>query len=429
MYTRNKFFLWLFITEAIYLLFYLVSSWSYFLGIQDLRLKDNRYFVIVMVLLGLLIFLYRKTYDSLTGKISFKKLFIFFVILNLSLLFVNNITSDDLNTYIFRGRIISYYEANPYIVRYDDFPNDAFLSLKTVWSSRRAIYGPIIMSGTGILSKIAGDSIALNLFAFKSFFVLLNIICGVFVYKITKSLKAFFLYAWNPLLVFETAVNGHIDIAMALPVVIALFFLIRKKGWFSYSLVFVFLTVSVLIKYLTGIFSIFFLVFVIRKLPENRDRVKFIFFSVLSSITILFFSLLPFWVGTRTFGRLFDQSVAELFGASLLVGFFDKVLNLINEGNNFKSALFMGRIVFGIVFTYLLFKSVVLRKFKVENLLAFLFYLFFVLLFTALPLVQTWYLITPITIACIWFAFNPKMGPRFIYFATILGFLNYFILR
>ena len=197
--SETKFFLYAFLTEISYLLFYPIRFLAVKLGVENLYLKDNLIFLLTIINILLLTFFYIKTFGLILKKTAFKTIFLTSLIFNISLLFLWNFSTDDLYTYIGRSRMISFYGANPYINRFDEFSGDVLYPLvKTYWSSELSVHGPMFSLFGSVLSGIAGENLVANVFTFKIAFVILNILSGVLVYKIRNNIQADFLYAWNP---------------------------------------------------------------------------------------------------------------------------------------------------------------------------------------------------------------------------------------
>ena len=166
--------------------------------------------------------------------------------------------SHDIFDYLFRGRMITEYKANPLIDVPDDFDLTTPFSRYLAWRKYVDTYGPVwefssavIASGVHYVTEEIGwwdesypvcpkspDSCRL-LINYVSGYRLLAIaltgISGWIIYEIVKNHKSQFatisLAAWllNPLLLIATAVGGHNDAVMLVFVLLSWWFLQRRR--------------------------------------------------------------------------------------------------------------------------------------------------------------------------------------------------------
>jgi len=136
------------------------------------------------------------------------------LVFGLTLLFQPLLFSDDVFTYIFSGRILAVYGADPLNTAPFQFPNDPYL--RWVISGRAApnIYGPLWLLIASLLVRVgAGPAITLTLF--KGVALLAHLVNCVLVWAIlgriapARRLLGTLLYAWNPLALIELAGSGH----------------------------------------------------------------------------------------------------------------------------------------------------------------------------------------------------------------------------
>jgi hypothetical protein len=136
------------------------------------------------------------------------------LLFGITLLFQPRLFSDDVFTYIFSGRILTVYGADPLNTAPGHYPADPYL----VWvlSGRNApnIYGPLWICVAALLAGISNVPI-ISLFLFKGLALLAHLINCVLIWGIlseiapSRRLLGTLLYAWNPLVVIELAGSGH----------------------------------------------------------------------------------------------------------------------------------------------------------------------------------------------------------------------------
>jgi len=279
-----------------YGLFYIIlpSTWLW----QNIRFTNpaNEFFLLTVFILLFNLIIYLLAYKTLDfNKVNYKRLFLCFAFINLFLILLRPVTSTDLFSYIYQGRIFSVHHLNPYLISYNQVPQDIFYKwLSNKWTATTAPYGPLFMLIAGGLSFIGQKSLILSVLLFKALFIGANIMVGYLIYKLTN-LKTFFLYAFNPLIIFEFAINGHNDILAILLVILSFYFVLQKADSNKNHLIaFGFLILSSLIKYITLIFWPIFWLIAIYQQKESRNRWVFAGLSIILAgiLTITFY--LPF---------------------------------------------------------------------------------------------------------------------------------------
>jgi hypothetical protein len=185
----------------------------------------------------------------------------FATVFSLTLMFVYPVGAVDIFDYIINGRILAHYRLSPFVHVASEFPYDPFTPY-AAWQTIPSAYGPLwafLAAGTNLLAGSA-DLLA-NVWAFKGLAILFYILDIGLIYGILTEIKpayalpGAFLFAWNPLLLFETAANGHNDSVMMFFVLLAIHLLLKHRP----SLSIIALTGSVMIKFITIILLPFFL--------------------------------------------------------------------------------------------------------------------------------------------------------------------------
>ena len=203
-------------------------------------LTDNKNISTIMYLLLLIIS--SVIYVLMIGKNkifqNIKQLLIYVGVISLIFMVMLPWTSSDIFYYMGVGEIDSVYHQNPYYVIIEDVYNenkgniqDEILekSVTNPWSSTTVVYGPMAQLLFKITTKISFKNVDLCLFMFKIINVLLHILNCYLIYKITKKIKFSIIYGLNPLIFLEFIGNVHHDIVIVTFVLLALYFLLRKK--------------------------------------------------------------------------------------------------------------------------------------------------------------------------------------------------------
>lgn len=126
--------------------------------------------------------------------------------------------SHDILVYASYGRVIATYHANPYFVPISAFPHDLFAT-RNYWSGVVSAYGPVWMLICGLFGWLLSpdhDAYTLTFRLFALLFHLLNIwLVGRTLHVMGRSARTvtlgMLLYAWNPLLLLESALGAHND--------------------------------------------------------------------------------------------------------------------------------------------------------------------------------------------------------------------------
>ncbi len=166
--------------------------------------------------------------------------------------------SGDIFLYADYGRILTVHHANPYFIPPSGFPQDPLLQF-VYWKNVVAIYGPIWMLVCGGISSFIGTN-AMDIFlAFRIFACSIYILNMLLVAAILRArrcstrtiLLGMQLYAWNPLVLFESSVGGHNDALMIMFMLLGILCAIRvkKSGITPYIGTLIALTLAVLVKF------------------------------------------------------------------------------------------------------------------------------------------------------------------------------------
>jgi Glycosyltransferase family 87 len=196
---------------------------------------------------------------------------------NLAMLSLYPIGAVDVFDYVAQGREITVWHDNPFYTPADQNSADPVLAY-TGWSNLTTLYGPAWqLIGAG-LTGLAGQDLRINLLAFKSVAVMFYLGCIAIIAAILhrqapeRALAAVSLFALNPLVIYETAGNGHNDIVMVFWMLLGFYFLSRER----HSLAALALTVGALTKFVPGFILPVVLVYSLSRLPTWCRRCRFL---------------------------------------------------------------------------------------------------------------------------------------------------------
>lgn len=229
-----------------------------------------------IVLFALYYLGYRRCATQITrGRLA--TVIAFPILSSLILLFMDTYGTTDIFYYVFQGKIIAHYHQNAYLTTPGAFPDDPLLPF-IFWKDLPFQYGIVWYWLSGAVTMLVGTDLLANLFAYK-LLLIVHIWGSIFlvyqtlkIYKPEHTLRALYLFGWNPLLLYEIAGNGHNDIVLVFWLLMAIYWLVRGK----YTVSLLALTVAILMKYIPVLLVPLFLIAFWRAQSEAsaRERLK-----------------------------------------------------------------------------------------------------------------------------------------------------------
>lgn len=283
----------------------------YFLLAFGINFRDSAgsYFLLVFGLFFLYLIYF--IFYQFAKKIQWQKndiglVFLFALIFTAILILAVPKQSTDFYHYFFEDVVWFHYHQNPYFI-------SPFMLLAepsgqiAYWQFLPSQHGPVRIFMTLPAMWLSGGNLVLGLFLYKmlfGFYFLLS--CFLFyqiilALKIEKPLLVLALFAFNPLVIYETQLNGGTDILLAFWLLLAIYLLIEKKFIFSLTA----LTLSILVKYVTLILLPFFLIFFLKQERQFKIKALKLFGYLILIFAIIFISFLPFWRGLSTLNGIF----------------------------------------------------------------------------------------------------------------------------
>lgn len=352
--------------------------------------------IIYIAVLGLLTFLYFKILKNRKEIFNnTKKIFIFIAIIAIIFILVVPFISSDIFYYIGVGRIDSKYHQNPYYTTIKEFvqsdDNSKYLEQDTVlqqgyindWSDTTVVYGPIWTLICKLVAGLSFGNIDIGLFVFKLVNVIVHLLNCYLIYKISG--KKFFtlLYGLNPFILIEGIACVHNDMFMILFILLAFYFLLKKK---NLAVSVGFLAIATAIKYFAIILLPFMIIYYFREEKPLKRFARCIEYGAL--FLIIFAIPYLFYVrDLQVFSGLFVQQ--EKFAKSfyiILLEYFGNIPDVAKKVNT----LFLGCFVIIYFFTCVILLNKKQIKFRKEMQKANYFIMAF--LFLLITNFQPWYI-------------------------------------
>ncbi|MGE5141007.1 MAG: glycosyltransferase 87 family protein [Rudaea sp.] len=136
----------------------------------------------------------------------------------------------DIFDYIIRGRMQAIYGANPFYAPPSAYQYDPLFRF-TGWKGATTAYGPGWEMIAAVVARFAGDGVLANVLAFKmvnilAYFGSILLIARMLLkHAPERALFGVLLFAWNPLVLYVVAGNGHNDSLMVFFVALGFYFL------------------------------------------------------------------------------------------------------------------------------------------------------------------------------------------------------------
>src|SRR3989344_776876 len=377
-------------------------------------LHNNEHLIQVISLYLIAYLIYFLTFKYLNfEKLNFKKIFLAAVFIYIFFLPIPYLTSDDLFSYIFTGRVFSVWEENPYLAPYDDFQHDPYYSqLKTVWSVHVPYYGPLFILISGIINFVGQNSLGFLIYLFKFIFILFNLLSIYLVYKISKNLKSVFLFGFNPLIIFELSGNTHSESLIILLLLLSIYQLKKPLVGFSSFLL------SGLIKYYTFIFMPLYLIIFLKK---GRS----IFLAGVWGIVLMSLIFLPFLnAGGVIFNNLSEFYCGKFNYPSVGIFLGERIFNSYNFSFQINTLIFLlALLLISIKFWF--------RKFELKIFIFYMGIIYFIFILTKLSLVLGWYLTPLVAISSLLINYREykKYATLGIIFVSFYSLIIYYAVR
>jgi alpha-1,6-mannosyltransferase len=159
---------------------------------------------------------------GLSGRVVMAEAIFWGIIHQATLLVMPGLFTTDLFSYATYGRLPAIYGLNPFIHYPALVPFDTIASwIHPVWHYAPSVYGPLWIDFSVLMARASANMTpADQVFLYRLTANLAHVLNGALVMELLRpfGLRAmaagFLLYAWNPMVAFEFAGNGHNDAVM-----------------------------------------------------------------------------------------------------------------------------------------------------------------------------------------------------------------------
>jgi len=217
------------------------------------------------------------------------------------------LTSNDVFNYVANARVFWVHGDNPLTTPPLAHPEDPLFRLITFWQDIPSPYGPIWSLLAGLPTTLGGDSALRSVLTFKALSVAFFLGAAWLVFLMARRIRedsavaALLAFAWNPLIVWHAAGNGHNDVVMMFFVVLSLYALAR--GWVAAAIVA--LAASALVKYATLLLAPLLAVWWLRS--RRRPTWRELALGVGLALLLAAAAYAPFWSGRETVATALDE--------------------------------------------------------------------------------------------------------------------------
>ncbi len=219
------------------------------------------------------------------------------LVLNGSTLWLYPIGAADIFDNIARGRMSAVNGGNPFYETPRAYPRDPF-RYYVAWPDATTAYGPLWELLAWGASRLAGDGKLANVLAFKGLGLAFYAGSAWLIARLLReraperALQGVCLFAWNPLVIYEIAGNGHNDIVLVFFVLLA-FWALQRRHFTGAVLA---LLAGALTKFVPVLLLPIFLAVAVRMLPRRRWA-HFLVLTVLTAALLIAATAAPFWRG------------------------------------------------------------------------------------------------------------------------------------
>ncbi|TMC81506.1 MAG: hypothetical protein E6J10_11535 [Chloroflexi bacterium] len=257
----------------------------------------------------------------------FCTIMIFTLVFSVTYLFAPGILtlSQDVFLYGLYGRLVTVYHVNPYSVSLGAFPHDllqqGILQGTQATQATQAVKGtrppgPVWIDLSIPVVLLARESVANVILGFRLIGLAAHLVNAVLIWVIVGKLKpearifATVLYAWNPLVLLLSINEMHLDVVVALFILLAILFFQRNSPILGWVLVLLAVLMNILCLLLLPLF--FRLLTKEARILRAGRRVLLWLAVVIVSGAVVVLSYAPYWQGWGIKGLLTSARQAFL---------------------------------------------------------------------------------------------------------------------
>lgn len=321
---------------------------------------------------------------------SKKQIFILIAIVSLLFLMIIPYTSTDVYSYIANGWSAAHYNENPYYVSTGEIANNngisdpMFNKVANCWRFETVVYGPLWTLICTILSGLSFGNIDIALLIFKVANLFIHMINCMLIYKITKKDLFVILYGLNPFILFEALSNVHNDIFIVLFILLAIYFITKRKNLF---LAVAFIAMATAIKYLAILLLPFIVLYAVKD-KEVKERIKCCIFCGIEFVAIIALFYLMYLRNDLTvlMGLFVQQGKYNRSIFYLLYEIMGQNTKIISIVQNIALALF------AVYYVYVVIRILLSKKIRLYNLIQKYHIILIIFTFILITNFNPWYI-------------------------------------
>lgn len=251
-----------------------------------------------------------------------KQLIIAICIISVLFTLIIPYTSTDVYSYIANGWSDSHYHENPYYKSVGQVSDEYQVrdqmqnKIANCWRYETVVYGPLWTLICKLLTSISFGNIDVALAIFKGTNLIVHLINCLLIWKITHKKKFVLIYGTNPAILFEALSNVHNDIFIVLFILLAIYFVTKKK---NLMLSVAFVAMATAIKYLGILILPFITLYYVRE-KSIPKKIKHCILYGLEFIVILVGLYAIYVKDLNIFAGLFVQQAK--YNRSIMLVFY-----------------------------------------------------------------------------------------------------------
>lgn len=347
-----------------------------------------------------------------------KQVILFIILISFIFALILPFLSSDIYYYIGDSWLAAKYGKNPYYTTVEDLQNrginDEILDNTGYWKNTTSVYGPLWNSIAKLLVSFSFGNVTIALFIFKLVSYLIHVLNSYLIYKITKSKKYMLIYGLNPLVLIEFLSNVHNDIYLILFILLALYFLIKKKNVYF---TIIFLALSISIKYSTALLVPFILIYCFRD-KTLLKRIMFCLSSGIGIIALVVLFYLPYYKDVTIFTNMLVQG--NKYSQSIMLFIMEKA-----NRNIFEMISQLTIPTFLIIYVFTLIALLFKKNLRIKELMKSYNWIMIVFIFVILATFQKWYVLWLFP-TIIWQSKNMRKFILYLTITAIVPSMSYF---
>ena len=319
------------------------------------------------------------------------KMFAFIAIISAIFMVAIPFTTSDIFYYMGTGWMDAKYDKNPYYVSVkevrEEISNDELLDRTGVWEGQTVVYGPLWAYICKTLSRLSFGNATWGLYVYKIAALLVHLGISVLIYKITNKKLFALMYGLNPFILFEGLTNVHNDLYLIFFIVLAMYFLVKKKNIF---LSVVALALATAIKYVSILFLPFILIYYFReKKPVKRITYCILYGLIFLGIIIAIY--LIYMQDVKIFLSMMLQQSKMRESLIFIIYILAKSSNLSFAMNAFDIIKWLFYIFFVAIYTITVIKLLLKNKISLSENMRKCEKMTAIFLFTVISNLCPWY--------------------------------------